>query len=74
MAAWILSGAILTGGSGAVIVKALRAKKATNVEQRRNNDGDSNDRQTELESGNSGGLGDSTQGSAGEGEGIHKAA
>ena len=54
-AAWILGGAISSGGSGAVIVRALRAKKTTtNVEQRRSNDGDSNHRQTECESSISG--------------------
>jgi hypothetical protein len=57
-AAWILGGAIFSGGSGAVIVRALRAKKATtNLEQRRSDDGDSNNREVECESGVSGGLG-----------------
>jgi hypothetical protein len=41
-----------------VIVRALRAKKATtNLEQRRSDDGDSNNREVECESGVSGGLG-----------------
>ena len=57
-AAWILGGAISSAGSGAVIVRALRAKKTTtNLDERRSNDGDNNDRKVECESGLSGGLG-----------------
>jgi len=71
-AAWMVSGAISTGGVGALLVKKLRVNKTTtDSTQRRNEDGYGNDRETKREGGVTSGVAGSEKRIAGEGEGIH---
>jgi len=54
-AAWVISGVVSTGGVSTFAVKIFRSKKGDSS-PRRNDDGNSNDRQTDRENSDASGM------------------
>jgi hypothetical protein len=70
--AWMVAGAVSTGGSGALVAKTFRKRKNTkHFMMRRTDDGNGDH---DKQGGITGGVVEGTQGTAEEGKGIYPAA
>src|SRR5512135_713637 len=75
-AGWIVGGAMSSGGMTALLLRFIRAHGVFSVlkKERRISYGDSNERETNNQSGSASGVGGRAQGAVEQGEGVHAAA